>query len=514
MTEYAGVLVLVALIVAAVFGTSINETVASTVGTKVCEITGGDGCGGGDGDGDGGQNQADGPKGDGGNPGKPDVDPDDSGKGQPANDNGGENGGDENLSADEIAYNKSKSDLDKALKDYNVTKKDLKKAAEELIKIAGEETGITDALKCITEGDGSACTETVINALLMAAGGMPLKLAKKYLLNPKKAWQVGKSVVKNGSKVAKGLKDLYGQSKKIKKLKKETADLKKKADAAKKKRVACKSKHSFLPGTSVVMADGSRIPIESVDLGDRVVATDPSTGVTAARPVTRTITTHDDKHFTRLTIAGAGSSVDTLTATDTHPFWLPAEKRWVDAGDITAGDHLRTADGGYHPVTSLTRYTQRQTTHDLTVSGMHTYYVGIGASNALVHNDDGCGDLSADEVKDARSKQVGEGDPKKFKDHYQRHKQLVGDALGKKYKKLKDDGPAFREDISKGIKDGTFDLVGKGTLKKGEPEGLVYRGRGVTIVLRENGDFWTALKSGEGLDNGIEITKKMPKPKG
>jgi hypothetical protein len=47
-------------------------------------------------------------------------------------------------------------------------------------------------------------------------------------------------------------------------------------------------------------------------------------------------------------------------------------------------------------------------------------------------------------------------------------------------------------------------------LKKGEPEGLIYRGNGVTIVLKENGDFWTALKSGEGLDTAIEITKKVP----
>ena len=122
--------------------------------------------------------------------------------------------------------------------------------------------------------------------------------------------------------------------------------------------------------------------------------------------------------------------------------------------------------------------------------------------------DDAAGRMSKDEVEAAKRPTVQQGDPKKFKDHFLRHKKLVEDALGTKYKKLKEDGPRFLQDIEDNIKNGTFKLVGKGTLKKGEPEGLIYRGGGVTIVLRDNGEFWTALKSGEGLDTSIEITKK------
>ncbi|WP_162929075.1 polymorphic toxin-type HINT domain-containing protein [Streptomyces sp. YIM 130001] len=384
MTEYAGLLVIVSLVVVALFGTSINETVANTVSTKVCEVTGGDGCGD---DGGGGAQADDGPyKGDGGNPGKADINPADDGNGN--GDGQNKNAGDKNLSADEIAYNKSKSELDKALKKYDVTKKDLKKAAEELIKIAGEETGVTDALKCITEGDGSACTETVINALLMAAGGMPLKLVKKYLFNPKKGIETGKKIITNGTKIAKGLTSLYKQSKSLEKLKKKTAALKKKADAAKKKRTACKPKHSFLPGTSVLMADGHRIPIETVDTGDKVLATDPTTGRTAARQVLRTITTYDDRYFTKLTVATAAGAA-TITATDTHPFWLPRQSAWVDAGEINAGMSLRSLDGNSLGVTSVDRYTKRQVTYDLSVAGYRTYYVGIGSTESLVHNNDG-----------------------------------------------------------------------------------------------------------------------------
>jgi len=104
---------------------------------------------------------------------------------------------------------------------------------------------------------------------------------------------------------------------------------------------------------------------------------------------------------------------------------------------------------------------------------------------------------------------VGEGDPRKFKDHFLRHKKLIEDALGTKYKKLKDDAPRFREDITKAITDGTFTPVGKGTLKVGQPEGLIYRGEGVTVVLHENGDFWTALETGGGMDKAIKITQKF-----
>ncbi len=47
--------------------------------------------------------------------------------------------------------------------------------------------------------------------------------------------------------------------------------------------------NSFAPGTRVLLADGSTRPIEEVELGDRVVATDPETGETASREVVATI---------------------------------------------------------------------------------------------------------------------------------------------------------------------------------------------------------------------------------
>jgi hypothetical protein len=117
--------------------------------------------------------------------------------------------------------------------------------------------------------------------------------------------------------------------------------------------------------------------------------------------------------------------------------------------------------------------------------------------------------LSHESIEAATSKiEVGEGDARKFKDHFIRHKRLLELALGTAYPKLKTDGPRFRADIQENIRNGQFRFEGLGTLKKGEPEGMIYRGMGLTIVLRETGDFWTLLKSGEGLDASIRITRK------
>jgi hypothetical protein len=153
--------------------------------------------------------------------------------------------------------------------------------------------------------------------------------------------------------------------------------------------------HSFLPGTAVLLADGTRTAIEDVRIGQRVTATDPVRGVTTTRPVAATITTEDDKDFTRLTVT-AGGGPTTMTATDTHPFWLVDKRRWIDAGDIRPGAQLRAADGSALPVTAASHYTRQQRTHDLTISGIHTYYVGVGADSALVHNNNHCKEWQTD----------------------------------------------------------------------------------------------------------------------
>ncbi|MEW1693872.1 Hint domain-containing protein, partial [Streptomyces sp. NPDC091263] len=186
----------------------------------------------------------------------------------------------------------------------------------------------------------------------------------------------------------------------------------------------CKVKHSFPPGTRVLLADGRKVSIETVRAGDRVEATDPDSGLTQARRVERPITTKDDKDFTRLTFrTAAGPAV--ITATDTHPFWITGQRRWTDAGDITPGMKLRTPDGSVLAVAAVSRYTQHRTTHDLTVNGIHTYYVLAGGVPVLVHNNSWCTD--EERIEDAEDIANGHADGKHAGDFPGVSKKELGD---------------------------------------------------------------------------------------
>ncbi|MGW6804285.1 polymorphic toxin-type HINT domain-containing protein [Streptomyces sp. NPDC055039] len=141
----------------------------------------------------------------------------------------------------------------------------------------------------------------------------------------------------------------------------------------------------FLAGTEVLLADGSTKNIEDVKVGDKVLATAPETGETGPREVSRLIVTEDDRHFNKLSIA-TGDGIESLTATYEHPFWSPSEHRWVEAANLAPGMTLLTDDGTTVIVTANHAFTKHARTYNLTVDGIHTYYVLAGATPVLVHN--------------------------------------------------------------------------------------------------------------------------------
>ncbi|MFJ5260471.1 polymorphic toxin-type HINT domain-containing protein [Streptomyces sp. NPDC088387] len=141
----------------------------------------------------------------------------------------------------------------------------------------------------------------------------------------------------------------------------------------------------FLAGTDVLMADGETKDIEDVRVGDKILATDPETGETGSHEVTRLIRTEEDKKFNELSIA-TDEGVEQLTATYEHPFWSPSERRWVEAHQLESGMSLLTDDADTVIVTANRSFTQRAATYNLTVSGVHSYYVLAGATPVLVHN--------------------------------------------------------------------------------------------------------------------------------
>ncbi|WP_199444337.1 polymorphic toxin-type HINT domain-containing protein [Umezawaea beigongshangensis] len=143
--------------------------------------------------------------------------------------------------------------------------------------------------------------------------------------------------------------------------------------------------NSFVPAALVLMADGSRKAISEVEVGELVVATDPTTGTTEHRAVTDVIVGEGEKNLVSLTVTTRSGSEE-LTATDGHPFWVDEQGRWIDAEDLRAGDRLRTADGSPAEVSGTRSYTQTRRVYNITVDGVHTFHVLVGSVSVLVHN--------------------------------------------------------------------------------------------------------------------------------
>ncbi|MFJ7280214.1 polymorphic toxin-type HINT domain-containing protein [Kitasatospora sp. NPDC098663] len=144
--------------------------------------------------------------------------------------------------------------------------------------------------------------------------------------------------------------------------------------------------NSFPAGTLVLLGDGTSRSIEALRVGDQVTATDPVTGITGPRTITDTIRTPDDRDFTELTIQGVDGPLSAVTATDHHPFWVQSTRAWTDAAAVKPGDTLRTDTGATVQVASIRHWTGLEPAYNLTVDGLHTYYVLAGDTPLLVHN--------------------------------------------------------------------------------------------------------------------------------
>ncbi|MFD3504959.1 polymorphic toxin-type HINT domain-containing protein [Streptomyces sp. NPDC058678] len=181
----------------------------------------------------------------------------------------------------------------------------------------------------------------------------------------------------------------------VKKVAKEVRDEAKETAKEEVQSAACETAaggaNSFVPGTKVLMADGSTKPIEKVKAGDKVIATDPKTGKTSVQTATATIIGKGSKDLVRITLkihdgASAKAETTTVTATAGHPFWVPSLREWVDAGELKPGQWLQTSSGTWIQIGTVEAWTAKATVHNLTVTDVHTYYVLVGAAPVLVHN--------------------------------------------------------------------------------------------------------------------------------
>lgn len=359
--EYAGLIVVAALILGALWSIGVPEKISTHVPPALCRILGGDNCGtpqaGGQ---NGGQN---GENGNGNQHGNP---------------NGGDNNGDSGQSGDQPTL----ADLQKQAADAQAAvdkaERDGGNIKQQIIDLLKDFIGITDIEKCLGEGDIASCLWSIfdIGSWIFAA----LKIGK----------------------FVKAVKDAVALWKDFKRGRELLAGLRSGAKTAKERfrsfirqesrRCATAVPNSFLPGRRVLLASGGTRPIEDVRVGDRVIATDPATGRTVAEPVTQRIVGHGVKRLVRLTVATDpyGLNSDTVTATANHPFWSARRHAWVPAGDLRPGDELRARGGGPVRIVGRHAYTRTRTVYNLAVADVHTYYVRLAGTAVLVHNEETC----------------------------------------------------------------------------------------------------------------------------
>ncbi|MEU9070100.1 polymorphic toxin-type HINT domain-containing protein [Streptomyces sp. NPDC048306] len=164
---------------------------------------------------------------------------------------------------------------------------------------------------------------------------------------------------------------------------------------------AC-SRNSFPAGTAVLMADGSHKAISEIRRGDAVLAADPETGALRAEPVASTYA-HDTERLVTVALTDGTS----LVSTAGHRFHVP-ERGWVLASDLAAGDRLTDREGEASTVASVRDVSglAPRTVYDLTVEGLHTFFVspdGSRPQDVLVHN---CDDLIKWESEGAHTRQA------------------------------------------------------------------------------------------------------------
>ncbi|MHB1597234.1 MAG: Hint domain-containing protein [Streptosporangiaceae bacterium] len=124
---------------------------------------------------------------------------------------------------------------------------------------------------------------------------------------------------------------------------------------------------SFTAGTKVLLASGLAVPIASLKPGENVLATNARTGKTRAEPVAAVLVHHDTNRYDLTVKTSHGSAV--IHTTSNHLFWDLTQHRWVKAGALKYGDHLRTPIGDH-------------------VAAAGDFYIRVAATAVLVHNCD------------------------------------------------------------------------------------------------------------------------------
>ena len=136
--------------------------------------------------------------------------------------------------------------------------------------------------------------------------------------------------------------------------------------------------YCFVAGTLVTTEDGQE-PIEEIEVGDKVLSEDETTGEVAVKTVTETYINETDE-LIHICVNG-----ETLSATPTHPFYVD-KLGWTLARSLRAGDVLVLSNGELVTVEWVQHEILESPikVYNFEVEEFHTYFVG--ECGVLVHN--------------------------------------------------------------------------------------------------------------------------------
>ncbi|MDD6071895.1 MAG: polymorphic toxin-type HINT domain-containing protein, partial [Clostridiales bacterium] len=134
----------------------------------------------------------------------------------------------------------------------------------------------------------------------------------------------------------------------------------------------------FVAGTKVKTEDGEK-NIEDVETGDYVLAENPETGEQEYKEVVRTFI-HVKYVLVHVTVGE-----EEIETTLEHPFYVEGIG-FVSAGELKAGDAIRTSDGKNLPIlkVEIEKLEEPVLVYNFEVEDFHTYYVS--ELGVLVHN--------------------------------------------------------------------------------------------------------------------------------
>ena len=144
--------------------------------------------------------------------------------------------------------------------------------------------------------------------------------------------------------------------------------------------------------------------IEEIAVGDLVLARDEHGTALGWKPV-KEVYRRTSYHLRHLTFRDAAGHEQTFETTDEHPFWSVTVRKFVNAGDLKAGDRVvsvpQHTSSGQTPVavdpaqvqtltaTHRDEHPAGITVHNFQVEDFHTYFVaarGATGPPVLVHN--------------------------------------------------------------------------------------------------------------------------------